>query len=103
MMIGAMMENGMRRIAANSGTQVSTITRPAILPRYMLAMRPHTKSFCSTKSSGPRRGGGRARNVEGQHRQQRRGARRMRGRFGRHDAFDHAGAELSAIARHALG
>ena len=24
-----------------------------MLPRYMLAIRPQTKSFCSTKSSGP--------------------------------------------------
>src|ERR1700686_920765 len=53
MMTGAMMLNGMRRIAANSGTQVSTITSPIRLPRYMLAMRPQTKSFCSTKRSGP--------------------------------------------------
>ncbi len=52
-MTGAMIENGMRRIAAKSGTHVSTTSSPAMLPRYMLAMRPHTKSFCSTKSSGP--------------------------------------------------
>ena len=27
--------------------------RPTTLPRYMLAIRPQTKSFCSTNSSGP--------------------------------------------------
>ena len=43
----------MRRIAANSGTQVSTMIRPTMLPRYMQAIRPQTKSFCSTNSSGP--------------------------------------------------
>ena len=53
MMTGAMIENGTRRIAAKSGTQVSTMTRPARLPRYMLAIRPQTKSFCSTNSNGP--------------------------------------------------
>ncbi len=26
---------------------------PAMLPRYMLAISPQTKSFCSTNSSGP--------------------------------------------------
>ena len=52
-MIGAMIENGMRRIAAKSGTSVSTTMRPATLPRYMLAMRPQTKSGFSTKRSGP--------------------------------------------------
>jgi putative tricarboxylic transport membrane protein len=53
MITGATMLNGMRRIAAKSGTQVSTTSSPAMLPRYMLAISPHTKSFCSTKSSGP--------------------------------------------------
>ena len=53
MIAGAMMEKGMRRMAANSGTVASTTTSPAMLPRYMLAMSPHTNSFCSTKSSGP--------------------------------------------------
>ena len=53
MITGAMIENGMRRIAANSGTVLSTTMRPTTLPRYMLAIRPHTKSFCSTNSSGP--------------------------------------------------
>jgi len=53
MITGAMIENGMRRIAANSGTQVSTTIRPAMLPRYIEAIRPQTKSFCSTNSSGP--------------------------------------------------
>ena len=48
-----MIENGTRRMAANSGTQVSTTIRPAMLPRYMEAIRPHTNSFCSTNSIGP--------------------------------------------------
>ena len=48
-----MMPNGTRRIAANTGTMVSTTTRPTMLPRYMLAIRPQTNSFCSTNSSGP--------------------------------------------------
>ena len=48
-----MMLNGTRRIAANSGTQVSTMMRPTTLPRYIEAIRPQTKSFCSTNSSGP--------------------------------------------------
>jgi len=53
MITGAMIENGMRRIDANSGTVVSTTINPTRLPRYMLAISPQTKSFCSTKSSGP--------------------------------------------------
>ena len=48
-----MMLNGMRRIAANSGTVESTTIRPTTLPRYMLAIRPQTKSGCSVNSSGP--------------------------------------------------
>jgi len=50
---GAMIAKGTRRIAAKSGTHVSTTTRPTMLPRYIDAMRPHTKSGFSTKSSGP--------------------------------------------------
>src|SRR6185503_9089059 len=53
MMIGAITENGTRRMAAKSGTQVSTTISPTMLPRYMLAISPQTKSFCSTNSSGP--------------------------------------------------
>src|SRR5262245_66359220 len=52
-MTGAMTLNGMRRMAANNGTHVKTISRPTMLPIYMLAIRPQTKSFCSVKSSGP--------------------------------------------------
>src|SRR6185295_7072138 len=51
--IGAMAENGTRRMAANTGTVVSTMTRPTTLPRYIDAIRPQTKSLCSTNSSGP--------------------------------------------------
>ena len=50
---GAMMENGTRRIEAKSGTQVSTTINPTMLPRYIDAMRPQTKSGFSAKSSGP--------------------------------------------------
>ena len=53
MMTGAITENGMRRIAAHHGTVVSTTMRPTMLPRYMLAIRPQTKSFCSMNSIGP--------------------------------------------------
>ena len=48
-----MIENGIRRIEANSGTQVKTTNSPAILPRYILAIKPQTKSGFSTKSNGP--------------------------------------------------
>src|SRR6188508_2756982 len=51
--IGAIAENGTRRIDAKIGTVVSTSTRPTILPRYIDAIRPQTKFLCSTKSSGP--------------------------------------------------
>src|SRR5690606_28327021 len=53
MITGAIIENGMRRMAAKSGTVVNTTTREARLPRYMLAIKPQTKSFCSTNKSGP--------------------------------------------------
>jgi hypothetical protein len=53
MISGATMEKGMRRMAANSGTVESTTSSPAMLPRYMLAMRPHTNCGCSMKRSGP--------------------------------------------------
>src|ERR1700712_1605450 len=38
---------------AKIGTVVSTSTRPTTLPRYIDAIRPQTKSLCSTNSSGP--------------------------------------------------
>src|SRR5690606_32714815 len=53
MMMGATMANGMRNMAANSGTVLSTMISPTKLPRYMLAMSPQTNSFCSTNSRGP--------------------------------------------------
>jgi hypothetical protein len=40
-------------MAAKTGTVVSTNTKPTILPRYIDAISPHTKSLCSTNSSGP--------------------------------------------------
>ena len=40
-------------MAAHQGTVVSTTIRPTMLPMYMLAIRPQTNSFCSTKSMGP--------------------------------------------------
>ena len=52
-MTGAMMLKGMRRIAESSGTQVSTMIRPTMLPRYILAIRPQTNSLFSTNSIGP--------------------------------------------------
>ncbi len=48
-----MIENGIRRIAANSGTVDSTTSSPTILPRYMLAISPQTNGPCSWNSSGP--------------------------------------------------
>src|SRR3954453_2122722 len=51
--MGATAANGTRKIEAKTGTVVSTSTRPTILPRYIEAIRPHTKSLCSTNSSGP--------------------------------------------------
>src|ERR1041384_2899619 len=51
--IGAMAAKGTRSTDANTGTVVSTSISPTTLPRYMDAMRPQTKSLCSTNSSGP--------------------------------------------------
>jgi len=51
--LGAMAAKSTRSTDAKSGTVVSTITRPTTLPRYIDAMRPQTKSLCSTKSIGP--------------------------------------------------
>ena len=51
--IGPMIENGMRRIAAKKGTVASTSTTAMTLPRYMLAIVPQTKSGRSIKSIGP--------------------------------------------------
>ena len=52
-MTGAMIENGILKMDANNGTQVNTTNKPAKLPRYILAIKPQTKSGFSTKSSGP--------------------------------------------------
>ena len=52
-MSGVRIANGMRRIAAKKGTNASTISTPMMLPVYMLAMSPQTKSGFSVKSSGP--------------------------------------------------
>src|SRR4029450_8098344 len=40
-------------IEAKIGTVVSTSIRPTTLPRYIEAIRPQTKSLCSTNNSGP--------------------------------------------------
>src|SRR5258706_433070 len=48
-----MIEKGTRRIAAKNGTHVRTTMRPTMLPRYIDAMRPQTKSGFSMKRSGP--------------------------------------------------
>ena len=53
MITGAITENGMRRIAAHHGTVVSTTISPTRLPRYIDAISPQTKSFCSMNSIGP--------------------------------------------------
>ncbi len=50
---GVRIPKGTRRIAANSGTKARTMITPMMLPVYMLAMRPHTKSGRSLKSMGP--------------------------------------------------
>ena len=52
-MSGVRIGNGIRRIAAKSGTKASTMATPMTLPVYMLAMRPHTNSGFSRKSIGP--------------------------------------------------
>src|SRR4029079_7961186 len=51
--IGPMMANGTRRIAAKIGTVDSTSTTATMLATYMLAISPQTKSGRSTKSVGP--------------------------------------------------
>src|SRR5436189_5540060 len=51
--MGATAANGTRRMEAKIGTVVSTSTRPTTLPRYIEAIRPQTKSLCSTNSNGP--------------------------------------------------
>ena len=48
-----MIENGILKIEANNGTQVNTTNKPAKLPKYILAIKPQTKSGFSTKSNGP--------------------------------------------------
>src|SRR5215470_5339520 len=52
-MSGVRIANGIFRIAANNGTPARTISTPMMLPVYMLAMSPQTKSGFSVKSSGP--------------------------------------------------
>jgi hypothetical protein len=52
-MIGATAANGTRRMEAKTGTVVNTSTSPTMLPRYIEAIRPQTKSLCSTNRSGP--------------------------------------------------
>src|SRR5256886_8664183 len=52
-MNGVRIANGKRRMAAKNGTNASTMSTPMMLPVYMLAIRPQTKSGCSLKSIGP--------------------------------------------------
>ena len=52
-MSGVRIANGMRSMAANKGTKANTMSTPMMLPVYMLAMRPQTKSGFSLNSSGP--------------------------------------------------
>ena len=48
-----MMKNGMRISAANTGTVSNTSTTATMLPTYIEAISPQTKSFWSTNSIGP--------------------------------------------------
>ena len=50
---GPMIAKGMRRIEAKSGMVASTMSTATMLPRYMLAIRPQTKSGRSMNSIGP--------------------------------------------------
>ncbi len=50
---GAMMTKGIRIRAANTGTVSSTSITATMLPTYIEAIRPHTKSFWSMNSIGP--------------------------------------------------
>src|SRR2546422_1370017 len=52
-MNGVRIANGSRRIAAKNGTNASTISTPMMLPVYMLAISPQTKSGFSLNRSGP--------------------------------------------------
>src|ERR671935_2625929 len=52
-MSGVRIANGMRRMAAKNGTNMRTMSTPMMLPVYMLAIRPHTKSGFSLNSMGP--------------------------------------------------
>ena len=51
--MGPMMANGMRRMAAKNGTVAKTKMTAMTLPRYMLAIVLQTKSGRSMKSIGP--------------------------------------------------
>ncbi len=50
---GAMIKNGTRINAAKTGTVSSTRITATTLPRYIEAIKPQTKSFCSMNSIGP--------------------------------------------------
>src|SRR2546425_5581333 len=50
---GVRIANGIFNIDAKKGTNASTIRTPMMLPVYMLAMSPQTKSGFSVKRSGP--------------------------------------------------
>src|SRR5215831_10780369 len=50
---GVRIANGMRRMAAKNGTKARTINTPRMLPVYMLAISPQTKSGFSLNNSGP--------------------------------------------------
>ena len=52
-MVGAMIEKGMRRMAANSGTSVSTSSTPSTFATYIEPMSPHTNSRCVWNSRAP--------------------------------------------------
>jgi hypothetical protein len=52
-MSGAVMKNGIRIKAAKIGTVSNTSTTATMLPTYIEAINPQTKSFCSMNSMGP--------------------------------------------------
>ena len=105
---GPMIANGMRRIEAKIGTVASTSTTATTLPRYMLAIRPQTKSgpldeqhragieAPDHQPAHHHRGGGGAGNAQRQHRQHGAGAGGMVGGLRRDDAFRLAVAEILA-------
>ena len=105
MIVGAMMLNGTRRIAAKSGTQLSTMIRPRQIaevhagdepPHEFLLLDEEQRSRLEApdQQAAQQHGGGRrAGNAERDHRQERAGTGGMRGGLRRNDAFELSRAE----------